>query len=194
MILLLLQILNQNSSITIRLFSSQKLETRKKLFLIFRNGVRLSLAKAFVRPQRNNQNFHVMLNSTATKIVINHHNQVKFASAIEFMYNGRRHIVKVLKEVIVSAGAIQSPQLLLLSGIGDKETLRAAGIDQVHNLPAVGKGLKNHVSFQVPAFINIPEDNLLNMESLTQYIRDQTGPMSSTGISQVRTFFNFNFF
>lgn len=106
------------------------------------------------------------------------------------MYNGRRHIVKVLKEVIVSAGAIQSPQLLLLSGIGDKQILRAAGIDQVHNLPAVGKGLKNHVSFQVPALINIPEDNLLNMESLTQYIRDQTGHMSATGISQVRIFFN----
>ncbi|KAL1502063.1 hypothetical protein ABEB36_007264 [Hypothenemus hampei] len=151
-----------------------------------RNGVRLSLAKAFVRPQKNNPNFHVMLNSTATKILVQTDaSGIKRAYGVEFMYNGHIYQVNVIKEVIVSAGAVQTPQILLLSGIGDKNQLQSVGIQQIHDLPAVGRGLKNHVSFELGTTLNQKKANLLNSEAVSEYIRHQKGPMSSTGLAQV---------
>ncbi|XP_066144180.1 glucose dehydrogenase [FAD, quinone]-like [Euwallacea fornicatus] len=146
-----------------------------------RGGVRLSMAKAFIRPQRNNPHLHVMLNTTATKIVID---QEKRASAVELIYNNTTYSVKVGKEVIICAGAVQTPQVLLLSGIGGKEMLESVGIKQVHDLPAVGKGVQNHVSFQLIYNLDTPKKDVLNMRSLYQYVHDQSGPMSSTGLAQ----------
>ncbi|XP_019767992.2 glucose dehydrogenase [FAD, quinone] [Dendroctonus ponderosae] len=150
-----------------------------------RKGMRLSLAKAFLRPHRSNPNLHIMLNSTATKILLHAQGASKRASAVEFAYKGQMFTVRASKEIILSAGAVQTPQLLLLSGIGDKETLDAVGIEQVHDLPAVGKGLQNHVSFELVASINQASLNSLNMETVSEYVRNQSGPMSSTGLAQV---------
>lgn len=93
--------------------------------------MRLSLAKAFLRPHRSNPNLHIMLNSTVTKILLDTEGPEKRASAVEFIYKGQKFTIHASKEIILSAGAVQTPQLLLLSGIGDRNTLETVGIEQV---------------------------------------------------------------
>ncbi|XP_050303581.1 glucose dehydrogenase [FAD, quinone]-like isoform X2 [Anthonomus grandis grandis] len=150
-----------------------------------RDGARLSLAKAFVRPHKNNDNFDVMINSTVTKILIEGDGDNKRAYGVEFVYNGTTYTVNATKEVILAAGAVQTPQILLLSGIGPKEELDAVNIEQVHNLTGVGKGIKNHVSFSIVGTINETDVVDLNDESLAQYLSKGTGPLSGTGMSQL---------
>ncbi|CAH1099114.1 unnamed protein product [Psylliodes chrysocephalus] len=151
-----------------------------------RNGVRLSTARAYLRPQRFNRNLHVMLNSTATKIILKTQGTQKIVDIVEFVYKGTTHRVKVNKEVVLAAGAVNSPQILLLSGIGPKQELDRVGITQVHELPGVGKNLKNHVSFRVKYFLK-KEKNYVDLDwaAALNYIVNRKGPMTSIGMSQV---------
>ncbi|CAG9863883.1 unnamed protein product [Phyllotreta striolata] len=151
-----------------------------------RNGVRLSSARAYLRPQRFNRNLHVMLNSTATKIKLRTEGNKKIIDSIEFVYRGRNYSVKVKKEAVLAAGAVNSPQILLLSGIGPKEDLDKVGINQVHDLPGVGKNLKNHVSFYITYLLKKEKNyNDLDWATALNYIVNRKGPMTSTGMSQV---------
>lgn len=87
-----------------------------------KNGIRYSAARAFLRPAQDRPNLHIMLNATVTKVLI--HPRSKNAHGVEFI-DGFGHTMKVLskKEVIVAGGAVNSPQILMLSGIGPKEEL-----------------------------------------------------------------------
>lgn len=91
-----------------------------------RRGTRCSTAKAFLRPIRLRPNLHISLWSHVTKILIDP--ATKRAYGVEFYKNGVKYVVKARKEVIVSGGAINSPQLLMLSGIGPREHLEEMGI------------------------------------------------------------------
>ncbi|KAJ8924237.1 hypothetical protein NQ315_007029, partial [Exocentrus adspersus] len=151
-----------------------------------RDGVRLSSARAYVRPARNRPNFHVMLNSTATRILLKTYDDKKIVDSVEFMYNNKLHTVKVSKEVVLAAGAINSPQILLLSGIGPKEELEKVGIRQVHELPGVGRNLQNHVAFYMTFSMNNHKAySDLDWPTALDYIVNRQGPMTSTGMSQV---------
>ncbi|XP_044267345.1 glucose dehydrogenase [FAD, quinone]-like [Tribolium madens] len=151
-----------------------------------KNGSRLSSARAFLRPARDRPNLHIMLNSTATRIMIKSNDTGKSISAVEFTSNNQSFTVNVRREVVVSAGAINSPHLLLLSGIGPKEELDKVGIEQVHDLPGVGQNLKNHVSFALNYQLKkIKNYNDLNWDSVKEYLAGRKGPMSSTGVTQV---------
>lgn len=87
-----------------------------------RNGIRMSSSRAFLRPIQDRPNLHVMLNTTVTKVLV--HPKSKNAQGVEAV-DAFGHTMKILskKEVIVSGGAVNSPQILLLSGIGPKEDL-----------------------------------------------------------------------
>lgn len=87
-----------------------------------KNGIRISTARAFIRPIQDRSNLHVMLNTTVTKVLV--HPKSKNAQGVEAV-DAFGHTMKILakKEVIVSGGAVNSPQILLLSGIGPKEEL-----------------------------------------------------------------------
>lgn len=87
--------------------------------------------------------------------------------------------------MILTAGAINSPQLLLLSGIGPKDHLRSVGIRAVVDLPGVGENLHNHASYGVDFTVNQPHVNQLNIDNADLYLYNQTGPMSSTGLAQL---------
>ncbi|XP_018576576.1 glucose dehydrogenase [FAD, quinone] [Anoplophora glabripennis] len=151
-----------------------------------KDGVRLSSARAFLRPARNRANLNVMLNSTATRILVSVDGDTKKATGVEFVYNNVTYTVKVNKEIVLSAGTINSPQVLLLSGIGPKEVLDEVGIEQVHELPGVGRNLSNHVSFSLTYDLtNVPKTNILSMDALLEYVENRQGPLSSTGMSQV---------
>ncbi|XP_074042098.1 glucose dehydrogenase [FAD, quinone] [Leptinotarsa decemlineata] len=151
-----------------------------------RNGVRLSSAKAYLRPARFRPNLHIMLNSTATKIIVNKTGGKKTIQGIEFLYQDKLFSVRVKKEVILAAGALNSPQILLLSGIGPKTELDKVGIEQIHDLPGVGRNLRNHVTFYMSFLLNkLKNTNDLDWASALDYILNRKGPMSSTGMSQV---------
>ncbi|XP_077508663.1 glucose dehydrogenase [FAD, quinone]-like [Amblyomma americanum] len=109
-----------------------------------RDGSRWSTASAFVRPvagPAGRKNLHVSLHSTAHRILF----EGKRAVGVEFMKEGRMHTAFATREVILSAGVIESPHLLLLSGIGPREQLDKFDIPVIAELPGVGKNLAEHV-------------------------------------------------
>ncbi|XP_029177665.1 glucose dehydrogenase [FAD, quinone]-like [Nylanderia fulva] len=152
---------------------------------ISKNGVRLSAPRAFLWPNRNRKNLFVALNATATKIRTTGSGTNLKATGITFTMNGRTYNPNVRKEVILSAGSINSPQLLLLSGIGPKNQLTNLGIRSVLDLPGVGENLHNHQSYGIDFSLKTDKIDELNMTTAYEYLNTQTGPMSSTGLAQL---------
>ncbi|XP_018044473.1 PREDICTED: glucose dehydrogenase [FAD, quinone]-like [Atta colombica] len=152
-----------------------------------RNGSRLSTARAFLRPARNRPNLHIMLNSTATKILFDENNR---AVGVEFLHDGMMKHVSVAKEVIVSGGAVNSPQILLNSGIGSRDELNTVGVPVVRDLPGVGKNLHNHVAYALTFTINDTDTTPLNWATAMEYLLFRDGLMSGTGISEVTAMIN----
>ncbi|XP_015905954.2 L-sorbose 1-dehydrogenase [Parasteatoda tepidariorum] len=111
-----------------------------------RNGRRCSTAKAFLVPAQNRKNLNILTNALVTKILI----KKKEAYGVLFEKNGQKYEVHATKEVIVSGGTINSPQLLMLSGIGPRDHLEQLGIPVIADLP-VGNNLQDHVG---TAFLN----------------------------------------
>lgn len=102
-----------------------------------RRGTRCSTAKAFIRPIRLRKNLHISLYSHVTRILIDP--ATRRAFGVEYIRNGRKRRILAKNEVILSAGAINSPQLLMLSGIGSQQHLQGKGIQVIHDSPGVGK-------------------------------------------------------
>ncbi|XP_069683578.1 glucose dehydrogenase [FAD, quinone]-like isoform X2 [Periplaneta americana] len=149
-----------------------------------RNGARLSSNKAFISPILDRDNLYVGMNSMVTKILID--KKKKKVTGVEYYKDGERKVIRVRKEVILSAGAVQSPQILLLSGIGPRKELEKVGVDVIHNSPWVGKNLMNHVSYSVNFRVHNASDHVdFSMDTLSQYLNNRNGPLSSTGMSQV---------
>jgi choline dehydrogenase len=123
------------------------------------------------------------VNSQVTKILIDP--VTKVARGVEYLdQTGNTQTVYARKEVILSAGAINSPQLLLLSGVGPRQDLEAVGIDVIVDLPGVGRNLQNHVAGSIGFYMNEPSTNSLTLESLKEFIQNRTGTMASTGLTQ----------
>ncbi len=107
-----------------------------------KNGRRCSAAQAFLpKAVRDRPNLTVLTGAQATRLVL----QGRHIQGVEFRQGRHTRRVQARVEVIVSAGAVQSPQLLMLSGIGDAAHLREFGIDTVHHLPGVGRNLQDHL-------------------------------------------------
>jgi choline dehydrogenase-like flavoprotein len=110
-----------------------------------RNARRESASTAFLDPIKGRQNLVVQTNSTVSRIVVRNGRAV----GVEYLHKGKRQFAESASEVILSAGAINSPRLMLLSGIGDAGELASVGVESVHHLPGVGKNLQD----QLEAFI-----------------------------------------
>lgn len=134
-----------------------------------------------------------MLNSTVTKILINE--TTKEAYGVEFLRGdtGGRDRVFSRNEVILCGGAVNSAQVLLLSGIGPREELKVVGVSPVHHLPGVGRNLHNHVAYFVNFFINDTDSQALNWATAMEYLLFRDGLMSGTGISEVTALVNSRF-
>lgn len=148
-----------------------------------RRGSRCSTAKAFLRPIRLRKNFHLSMNSHVTKLDIDP--STMRASHVEFMKNGKIFKVKAKREIILAAGAINTPQIMMLSGIGPKAHLEEKGIKVLKDLP-VGQNMQDHVgvgglSFLVDKPVAIVQDRF-NPTSITyQYVLRERGPMTTLG-------------
>lgn len=106
-----------------------------------KNGWRHSAAKAFLRPAMPRQNLTVMTLTHACRVVFDG----RRAAGVEINRDGHREIIRARAEVILSAGAVNSPQLLQLSGVGPAAHLANLGIGVVHDSPAVGHHLQDHL-------------------------------------------------
>ena len=107
-----------------------------------KNGERWSASRAYIDPVRSRSNLTVLPHSQACKILLHD----KRAVGLEFVHNGQSQQVRARREVIISAGAYGSPQLLLLSGIGPAGHLKSMGIELLHELPGVGQNLQDHLT------------------------------------------------
>jgi choline dehydrogenase len=109
--------------------------------LFTRRGWRCSSAVGYLRPARSRANLEVQTNAQATRVLVEGTQVV----GVEYRQGGRLHKARAAHEVILSAGALQSPQLLQLSGIGPAGLLREHGIDVVADVPGVGENLQDHL-------------------------------------------------
>ena len=109
-----------------------------------KNGRRWSSARGFLKPALSRPNLKVETHAHATRILF----EGKRAVGVEFMQNGSLRQVLARREVVLSAGAVASPKILQLSGIGDGALLQQHGIDVVHDLPGVGENLQDHLQLR----------------------------------------------
>ncbi len=143
-------------------------------------GRRASSANAFLRPALRRRNLVLRTGAHATRILF----EGRRAVGIRYRRGGREIEVRARREVILAGGAINSPQLLQLSGIGDPALLTPLGIDMVENLPAVGENLQDHlaVSYFYKSRLATLNDELRPMlgklRAGLQYLRDRGGPLS----------------
>jgi choline dehydrogenase len=110
-----------------------------------RGGQRDSTARAFLRPALRRGNVTLYTEALALRVVL----EEGRVSGVVYERAGEPHEVRALREVILSAGSLQTPQLLLLSGIGPAAELRAAGIAPLHDLSGVGRNLHDHLACPV---------------------------------------------
>ena len=120
--------------------------------LFTRNGWRISSAVAYLKPARARKNLHIETDAHATGLILEGHKAV----GVRYRQNGIVHEARAAREVILSAGSLQSPQLLQLSGIGPAELLRLHGIEVVHDLPGVGQNLQDHLQFRLMYKVSKP--------------------------------------
>ncbi len=147
-----------------------------------KNNKRHSTAAAFLKPALRRPNLTVKTNTFVKRIIIEN-GRATGVEAQTAQSNAER--INCSGEVILSAGAIQSPQILMLSGIGDPTELKRVGIDVLMALPGVGKNLQDHVWSGVSAEATMPTGNSLlkpwNMaKSLLQYLFFNKGPLANS--------------
>ncbi|AOF97533.1 GMC family oxidoreductase [Sphingobium sp. RAC03] len=126
-------------------FASDRQDGFGRYDLNQRNGTRLSSARAFLHPALDRANLTVMADTMVRRILFDRGRAV----GLEIETNGARSTIAARREIILCAGATNSPQLLMLSGIGPQDHLREMGIDLVHHLPGVGAHLQDHPTVHV---------------------------------------------
>jgi choline dehydrogenase len=120
-----------------------------------KRGRRFSAARGYLHPVRHRPNLTVISGALVTRVVT----QGRRATGVAFRHGGRETIARASREVILSAGSIGSPHLLLLSGIGPGGHLRDHGIGVVHDLAGVGRNLQEHVAVSAMLTVDCPTLN-----------------------------------
>jgi choline dehydrogenase len=109
--------------------------------MTIRNGIRASASNAFLRPALKRKNLVLKTQAHVTRVLL----VDKKAVGVECRIGGQLHTFEVRKEVVLCGGAINSPQMLQLSGVGDRKLLERFGVPLAHHLPGVGQGLQDHL-------------------------------------------------
>lgn len=111
------------------------------LQLTVRKGMRCSTARAYLDPVKRRRNLSVLTDMVCARLLVENGR----ATGAIFEHDGREITIRARRAVVLTAGAIRSPQILELSGIGDGSRLKGQGIDVVRNIPAVGENLQDHL-------------------------------------------------
>jgi choline dehydrogenase len=142
-----------------------------------RDGRRWSTADAYLRPALRRSNLTVLTNALATRIMF----ETGRAVGVAYVRDGQEHVARANGEVVLSGGAVNSPQLLMLSGVGPAEHLREHGIDIVVALPGVGENLHDHPAAGVVWYTKGTTD-LTDFQTpgrLVQWQLSHRGPLAS---------------
>ena len=146
-----------------------------------RHGRRSSAASAYLKPARNRKNLTVQTGARVCKIIC----EKGRATGIEYVMNGKTRIMRARHEVIISAGAIASPKLLMTSGIGAAGALEKHGIKVLADVPGVGQNLQDHIEMSLIYQLNGPHSydkyKKLHWKALAglNYLLFKGGPASS---------------
>ncbi|XP_039281794.1 glucose dehydrogenase [FAD, quinone]-like [Nilaparvata lugens] len=156
-----------------------------------RRGARLSASKAFLRPIRTRKNFTVGKQARVTRIIIDP--VTNRTIGVEFLKNRKIHVVRARKEVVLCAGALNSPQLLMLSGVGPRDHLEEMGIPVIKDL-RVGYNLQDHVSMGGLAFlvndtVSIIESRYQGPQYMLDYLLNGAGPLTLPGGAEALALF-----
>ncbi|XP_018569548.1 glucose dehydrogenase [FAD, quinone] [Anoplophora glabripennis] len=152
--------------------------------VIGKNGKRNSVAQAYLVPAHARDNLVVRPLSHVVEIIISPH--TKEAQGVKYLHDGKIFVAKAAKEVVLAAGPINTPQLLLLSGVGPKEDLEHLEIQPVADLK-VGHGLKDHLAFIGLNFVfNETNDQLhKDYDAVVDYLKNGKGPLTSLGLEAI---------
>jgi choline dehydrogenase len=149
-------------------------------------GWRCSTAKAYLTPAKNRPNLRIATEALATRLVLDGRRAV----GITYRQGGETKTARCRGEVLLSAGSIQSPQLLQLSGIGPRTLLERIGIPVVHDLPGVGENLQDHLQIRLgyecakPITTNDQLNSWFGQASMgMEWLMHRTGPLA-VGINQ----------
>lgn len=151
-------------------------------------GRRQSTAKAFLIPAKNRSNLHIIKHAFVKKILINNSNNR--ASGVQFDLNGKTYKAHAKKEVILSAGAVMSPVILMQSGVGPRDQLQKNNIPCKVDLP-VGLNLLDHVYAMLFFEFNpTPTSPTMQLDSIYSFTVHNDGPLTTLGIGQLASFMN----
>ncbi|SHH94328.1 GMC family oxidoreductase [Marivita hallyeonensis] len=149
--------------------------------LTTRNGRRCSAAVAYLNPVKSRPNLHIETRALASRVLF----EGKRAVGVAYLdASGTEQIVKARQEVILSGGALNSPHLLMLSGVGNPEHLKAQGVEPVHELTGVGQNLQDHLQARLVFKCNEPTLNdevrsLVDQARIAlKYALFRSGPMT----------------
>jgi choline dehydrogenase-like flavoprotein len=154
------------------------------------NGRRCSAVDAFLKPVLGNPKLQVLKGARVHRVLI----EQGVATGVEFEHNGQLRQVQAPR-VIVTAGALVTPQVLMLSGVGPAAQLRQHGIEVKVDLPGVGENLQDHHEVPVLAFCNGPygyykqDEGWNRIRNGLQYLAFRSGPVTSNGV-EAGAFFN----
>jgi choline dehydrogenase len=146
-----------------------------------RNGLRVSAAKAFLKPAMRRPNLRVITHALAERVTFAN----RRATGVAYTKGGERAVVRAAREVVLCGGAINTPQLLMLSGVGPGAHLQGHGIDMVQALPGVGQNLQDHyqtrIAYRCTEAITVNDifrSRLRMARAGLQYLLTRTGPLS----------------
>lgn len=148
-----------------------------------KNGERMSAAKAYLGPALARPNLRVFTGAHICRVLLEH----KRALGVEYLQDGQTWQLRAAREVILSAGALQSPQILMLSGIGPKAHLLQHRIAPVHHLPGVGQNLQDHMDviqvlegskFKDSIGVSL-HGSLRTLRAITEWRQHRTGLLTS---------------
>ncbi len=172
-------------------FNGTRLEGAGIYDINTRDGQRCSSSAAYLVPALERKNLHVALHARAERIVFDANRR---AIGVRVDQNGRQRTFLAAREVILCAGAVDTPKLLQLSGVADRELLERHGIRTVHHLPAVGRGLQDHLcaSYYYKASVPTLNDVLGSWSGKARaglrYLLSRDGPLS-VSVNQAGGFF-----
>ena len=145
-------------------------------------GRRMSAATSYLEPISKRRNLMVIPHAQVVKVLIENNS----ANGVEFFWKGKFRQLFAGKEVVLSSGAIKTPQLLMLSGIGPENELEKFGIKVKLNSPKVGKTLQNHVCYRPQYLCSAPISSSKHLQPLNilkagmNYVFDKSGPLAET--------------
>ncbi|KAJ7457103.1 aryl-alcohol-oxidase from pleurotus Eryingii [Mycena latifolia] len=160
-----------------------------------KNGSRSSAATSYLGPRFiRRPNLHTLLNSRVTRVLQTTPGAFRAAEFVQDL-DGKRITLTAKNEIIISAGSIGTPNILLHSGIGNSSTLTSLGIESVHNLPSVGQNLSDHTLLFTSFLVNSTDtyetaerNATLAIEQLAQWNATRTGPLVDTPVTHLGWF------